>query len=179
MLNNVAKVKIFTDLSEKVRIYSMRVLMPNGILVTVEKEIPAAETRISFNGREMRFCERATELGYANGIGFFARVPDYCGVATGESFFIGNLSNEFVREVLATLVRQEYLDLSDLRLQKTQPMVSNYKFDNGVSGAYMLHGFEAGMCCAEAVPFMGMATPSVGEAEDAEDAEDTGEEDEQ
>lgn len=156
----------------------MRILTPNGTLVTLEAAIPSIETRIPFNGREMRFCERATSLASANGIGFFTRVHDNCGVATGESFFIGNLSNEFVREVLATLMRQEYLDLSDLKLQKTQPVVSNYKFDNGISGAYILRGFEAGMCCAEAfVPFMDGAFPAASEAEDVEDDEDTGEED--
>ena len=154
----------------------MRVLMPNGTLVTVEAAIPSIETRIPFNGREMRFCERATSLASANGIGFFARVHDNFGMAA-QDVFIGNIPNGLVREILATLVRQEYLDLSDLKLQKTQPMVSNYKFDGGISRSYMLRGFEAGMCCAEAVPFMGMATPSAGEAEDAEDAEDAGEED--
>ena len=35
----------------------MRVMMPNGTLVTVEKAIPVNELRISFNGREMRLCE--------------------------------------------------------------------------------------------------------------------------
>lgn len=158
----------------------MRILTPNGTLVTVEVAIPSIETRIPFNGREMRFCERATSLASANGIGFFTRVHDNCGVATGESFFIGNLSNEFVREVLATLMRQKYLNLSDLNIQKTQPVVSNYKFDNGISGAYMLRGLEAGMCCAEAfVPFMGGSCSVASEAEDAENDEDAGEEDEQ
>ena len=64
--------------------------------------------------------------------------------------------------VLASLVRQGYVDLSDLKLQKTQPLVSQYKFDNGTSGAYLIFGYEASACLAAVpgYPFMGMAAPA-------------------
>lgn len=90
-----------------------------------------------------------------------------------------NLKNDLVRGVLASLVRQGYVDLSDLKLQKTQPLVSQYKFDNGTSGAYLIFGYEASACLAAVpgYPFMGMAAPAVNNAEDSEDAEDAGEED--
>lgn len=159
----------------------MRVMMPNGTLVTVEKAIPVNELRISFNGREMRLCERATEIGCANGISFLTRIHDNCGMPT-EDTFIGNLRNESVREVLESLVRDGYVDLSGsgLKLQKARLMAiaSDFKFDNGESGAYLLQGYEA--ACFTAVPgyppFMGMggAIPTMSKVEDAEDA---GEED--
>ena len=158
----------------------LRVLMPNGALVTVEKAIPVNELRISYNGREMRLCERATEIGCANGLSFLTRVHDNCGMPMGDTF-IGNLRNEFVREVLESLVRDGYVDLSGLKLQKVRLMAiaSDYKFDNGESGAYLLQGYEA--ACFTAVsgypPLMSGAFPTMSKAEDVEDEEDAGEED--
>ena len=153
----------------------MRVMMPNGTVMTIEKVCAVSEQRIAFNGREVRLCECATDIALANGVSFLseANVHD---IATGGTTLLGNLSNDFVREVLASLVRQGYVDLSGLKLQKAQPMVSSYVFDNGASGAYMLQGFEANMCCANALgyhPFMAGDCPVESEAEDVkEDGEE-------
>ena len=152
----------------------MRVLMPNGIVMTVEKVISVCETRLESNGRSVRLCEGATDIAFANAIAFFPEGSAHgaCGMASGDAFLIGNLSNEFARGVLASLVRQGYVDLSGLKLQKAQLPVSCYVLDGGASEAYMIQGFEVNMCCG--YPFMGMAAPAVSNAEDAEDA---GEED--
>lgn len=166
----------------------MRVMLPNGNVLSLSKAIAITELRVAFNGRDMRFSEKAADIAYANAIAFITEggVQDICDVTMGGTVLLGNLSNDFVRGVLSSLVRQGYTDLSDLKLQKTQPLVSQYKFDNGASGAYLLKGYEASACFAT-VPFMGMGGvfPAVSEAEDAadaedaEDAEDAGEEDEQ
>lgn len=161
----------------------MRAMLPNGSVLSLSKAIPIAELKVAFNGRDMRFSEKAADIAYANAIAFITEggVQDICDVTMGGTVLLGNLSNDFVRGVLSSLVRQGYTDLSDLKLQKTQPLVSQYKFDNGASGAYMLQGYEASACFATVpgYPFMGMGGvfPAVSEAEDAEDAEDAGEED--
>lgn len=162
----------------------MRVLMPNGNLLSIKKAIAVAEMRVAFNGRDIRLCEKASDIAAANAIVFLseAGVQDICDVTMGGTALLGNLKNDLVRGVLASLVRQGYVDLSDLKLQKTQPLVSQYKFDNGTSGAYLIFGYEASACLAAVpgYPFMGMAAPAVNNAEDsedAEDAEDAGEED--
>lgn len=147
----------------------MRVMMPNYTIMTVEKTIAVSELRLKFNGRDVRLCECATDIVYANAIAFF---PETNSMTTGGAVLLGNLSNEFVREALASLVRDGHIDLTGLKLQGTQPLVSSYVVDNGVSGAYMLKGYEVNMCCAHELgyPFMGGAIPAVSEAEDVDDA---------
>ena len=161
----------------------MRVMLSNGNVLSISKAVAVTETRVAFNGRDVRLCEKASDIAYANAIAFITEggVQDICDVTMGGTVLLGNLSNDFVRGVLSSLVRQGYTDLSDLRLQKTQPLVSNYVFDNGASRAYMLQGYEASASFA-AVPFMGMggafpAGNNAEDVEDAEDAEDAGEED--
>lgn len=149
----------------------MRVMMPNGTVMTIEKVCAVSEQRIAFNGREVRLCECATDIDSANGVSFLSK-SNVHDIATGGTALLGNLSNDFVREVLASLVRQGYVDLSGLKLQKAQPMVSSYVFDNGASGAYMLQGFEANMCCANALgyhPFMAGDCPVESKAKDVEE----------
>ncbi len=151
----------------------MRVMMPNGTVMEVAKVVVVCEQRFEFNERSHRLCECATNIAYANGVVFF---PDQ-DIATGGAVMLGNLSNEFCQGVLASLVRQGYTDLSGLKLQKAQPLVSSYVFDHGASGAYMLQGYEVGMCCANVLgcpPFVAGESPVASEAEDGEDG---GEED--
>lgn len=160
----------------------MRVMLPNANVLSIKKAIAVTEMRVAFNGRDIRLCEKtASDIADANAIAFIteAGVQDICDVTMGGTVLLGNLKNDFVRGVLSSLVRQGYTDLSDLRLQKTQPLVSNYVFDNGASGAYMLQGYEASACFAAVpgYPFMGGAFPAANNAanvEDAEDAEDEG-----
>ena len=156
----------------------MRVLMPNGNLLAIKKAIAVAEMRVAFNGRDIRLCEKASDIADANAIVFLpeAGVQDICDVTLGGAALLGNLKNDLVRSVLASLVRQGYVDLSDLKLQKTQPLVSHYKSDNGASGAYLIFGYEASACLAAVpeYPFMGGAFPAMSEAGDAEDSEDVG-----
>ena len=99
----------------------MRVMMPNGTVMAIEKAVAVSEQRIVFNGREVRLCECATDIALANGVSFLSEAK-VNGFATGGTTLLGNLSNDFVREVLASLVQQGYVDLSDLKLQKTQPV---------------------------------------------------------
>lgn len=150
----------------------MRVLMPNGTVMSVEKAIAISEKRLTFNGKDIRLCESATDIVYANAVAFFPETSVHGGMATGDAILFGNLSNEFVREVLASLVQQGYIDLSGLKLQKVQLSASHYVFDQGESDAYMVQGCGVDMCFG--YPFMGMAAPAVNNAEDVEDA---GEED--
>lgn len=154
----------------------MRVMLPKGIIMSVERVIAVSEQRMAFNGRDVRLCEGASDIAYANAIAFFsgASVHGNCGMATGDAVLFGNLSNGFVREVLDSLVRQGYVDLSGLKLQKAQLPASCYVFDNGASEAYMIQGYDVNMCCG--YPFMGVIPAAVNNAE-AEDAEDAGEED--
>ncbi|MDE6590233.1 MAG: hypothetical protein K2K53_07810, partial [Oscillospiraceae bacterium] len=160
------------------------VMLPNGNVLSIKKALAASELRMDFNGRNIRLCETAINIADANAISFLceAAVQDICNVTPGNDVFIGNLRNEFVREVLESLVRDGYVDLSGLKLQKVRLMSipSDYKFDNGESGAYLLQGYEAASCFTAVPgypPLMGRGGAIFAVAEDAEDAEDTGEED--
>lgn len=150
----------------------MRILMPNGEVIEVKKAIAVSEQRIAFNGRDVRLCEKASDMAFANAIVFSEESVH--GMAPEEATLLGNLENGFVRGVLASLVQQGYADLSGLRLQKEQLPTSSYVFDHGKSQPYMLQGFEATMCCASALgyPFMGGNFSVASEAEDAEDTEE-------
>ena len=148
----------------------MRIMLPNGTVMTVEKAIAFCEQRVAFNGRVDRMCERAADLTFANALGFYQDVHGSFNVITGGTTLICNLTNEFVREVLESLVRQGYVDLSDLKLQKKQPLTSQYVFDNGASGGYILQGLEADMNCT-GYPFVNGPIPTLSEGEDAEECE--------
>ena len=150
----------------------MRILMPNGEVIEVKKAIAVSEQRIAFNGRDVRLCEKASDMAFANAIVFSEESVH--GMAPEEAILLGNLENGFVRGVLASLVQQGYADLSGLRLQKEQLPTSSYVFDHGKSQPYMIRGFEATMCCASALgyPFMGGNFSVASEAEDAEDTEE-------
>ena len=154
----------------------MRVMMPNGTVMTIEKVCAVSEQRIAFNGREVRLCECATDIDLANGVSFLSKANVH-DIATGGTALLVTLANDFVREVLASLVRQGYVDLSGLKLQKAQPMVSSYVFDNGASGAYMLQGFEANMCCANALGYHPLIAWDCPVESEAKDVKEDGEED--
>ena len=158
----------------------MRVLLPTGTIMEVAKVVAVCELRLFFNGRDMRLCKRASDVVFANAIAFFpeTRAYDGCGMAPADSVMIGNLDNSFISAVLTSLVESAHINLSDLKLQKKQPLATQYVFDNGKSDAYMLSGFEVNMDCADTMgyPFVNGQFPTVCEAEDAED-EDAGEED--
>lgn len=161
----------------------MRVLLPTGTIMEVAKVVAVCEQRLFFNGRDMRLCERASEAVFANAIAFFHDAHGSFDVAAGGAVLLGNLSNSFISVILASLVQEGYIDLSDLKLQKKQPLTSHYKFDNGVSDAYLLSGFEVNMSCAETMgyPSMSGGCPVWSEDDDTEEDdtedEDAGEED--
>ena len=48
----------------------MRVLTPNGNVIEVEKAEAIVEKRVSFNGRDIRACQRIVFFG-ENGVGFY------------------------------------------------------------------------------------------------------------
>lgn len=155
----------------------MQVLLPNGTLMSVEKVVAVCEQRVPFNGRKNRLCECASELAYANAMAFSpaeaSRGIDCFSLSTSGTVLIGNLSNEFVRETLSALTAQGYCDLSGLKLQKSKPSVNSYVCDNGESAAYILQGYEASVCCGNALglPLMSWAPP-VDEAEDEAEEDD-------
>ena len=155
----------------------MRVMLPNGTVMEVAKVVAVCEKRLSYNDRDIRLCEKAADIVYANGVAFFPDAHGSFDVATGGAVLLGNLSNSFISVVLDSLVQEGAIDLSDLKLQKKQPLTTQYVFDNGVSDAYMLNGFEVNMSCAETMgyPFVNGPFPAVCEAEDED--EDAGEED--
>lgn len=178
-LYHVSKAIIFTDLSGK-GLSKMRVMLPNGTAMEIAKVVAVCEQRLVFNGRDMRLCERTQDVALANGLGLFTQVNSSFNVVTEGTVLLGNLSNEFVRGVLSSLAQFGWVDLTDLKLQEKQPLTTQYVFDNGKSGAYILQGFDANMSCADALPFVNGPFPS-SEAEDVgereSEGEDTGEED--
>ena len=117
------QILIISDSSEKVRI-KMRVLLPTGTIMEVAKVVAVCEQRLTYNGRDLRLCEKAADIAYANGIGLFPEAQGSFDVATGNAIMLGNLSNEVVREVLTSLVIKEWVDLSSLKLQKKQLMTT-------------------------------------------------------
>ena len=155
----------------------MRVMLPNGTVMEVAKVVAVCEKRLSYNDRDIRLCEKAADIVYANGVAFFPDAHGSFDVATGGAVLLGNLSNSFISVILASLVQEGAIDLSDLKLQKKQPLTTQYVFDNGVSDAYLLQGFEVNMSCADALgyPSISGGCPVWSEAEDED--EDAGEED--
>ena len=155
----------------------MRVMLPNGTVMEVAKVVAVCEQRLTFNDRDIRLCEKAADIVYANGVAFFADAHGSFDVATGGAVLLGNLSNSFISVILASLVQEGAIDLSDLKLQKKQPLTTQYVFDNGKSDAYMLSGFEVSLSCADALgyPSISGGCPVWSEAEDED--EDAGEED--
>ena len=73
----------------------MRVMMPNGTVMEVAKVVAVCEQRLTYNGRDMRLCEKSTDIVYANGLGFFPNAQGSFDVATGDAVLLGNLSNSF------------------------------------------------------------------------------------
>ena len=156
----------------------MRVLLPTGTIMEVAKVVAVCEQRLTYNGRDLRLCEKASDIAYANGIGLFHEARGSFDVATGnDAIMLGNLSNEVVREVLTSLVIKEWVDLSSLKLQKKQLMTTQYVFDNGVTDPYLLSGFEVNIGCADAMgyPSVSGGCPVWSEAEDTGERESEGE----
>lgn len=85
----------------------MRVLLPTGTVMEVAKVVAVCEQRLFFNGRDMRLCERASDVVFANALGFFPNAQGSFDVATGDAVLLGNLSNSFISVVLASLVQGE------------------------------------------------------------------------
>lgn len=143
----------------------------------VAKVVAVSEKRLTYNGRDLRLCEKAADIAYANGIGLFPEAQGSFDVATVNAVMLGNLSNEVVREVLTSLVIKEWVDLSSLKLQKKQLMTTQYVFDNGVSDAYLLSGFEVNVSCADVMgyPSVSGGCPVWSEAEDTGERESEGE----
>lgn len=160
----------------------MRVLI-NGTAMEVERIVPICEQRYAYNGREDRKVETASKIDYANGLAFLPAQNSghdiFC-AAIGSSFMpvmLGNLSNAFVKETLASLTKQGFADFSDLKLQKEKIVTASYTFDNGESDAYMVRGYEVNMCFGSPMtgfPFMNGENPAESDAEDAyaDDGED-------
>lgn len=108
------------------------------------------EYRYTGNGVKHRSLEEANKLEYANGIMFVVETSTGNYFDGNKTFFIGNLSNEKVREILSTLNSEGYFDISEWQFQDAPSTINlseyalGFLFDNGESLPYICHEYEAG-----------------------------------
>jgi hypothetical protein len=97
----------------------MKIIMPSGKIRKVSSVTPFCEEIRSFNGRQVIYKEEASEIRYARGI--------LIHIAGGQDnifelpqFYVGNLSNEKVREIQKQLAENGYFDFQTLEYQKIE-----------------------------------------------------------
>lgn len=103
---------------------SMRILTPRGRVVNVIKVIPYAEVQSEINGDKRNRAEAASDLSVnPTGLKIFLKREIEAFAAT--SIYVGNLPTEKVKEVISSLLTDEYYDLSQFKYQ-------DIKIDNSV-----------------------------------------------
>ncbi len=149
----------------------MRILTPKGILVEVLKAEPFVETRVQFNGDEVRLCQIAKDKNQMSGLYFTLASSDSgIGFLNQNNSLIGNLKLEKVEEIMHELLTKGYADLSVLEYQPAPEQDKLTVFDAGESlpyyvdktiGSTVYAPASADMLLGGNVPFsmgMGMAS---------------------
>lgn len=121
----------------------------NGIL-KVEKVEPVVEKRDLFNGTVNRRVAVAKDMTQdISGLLFsFTSTASQFGLdafqADESKMLVGNFKREVVEELLDSLLKNGYADLSGYSYQPSED-ITKLKFDNGKSDPYFLRGFAATM----------------------------------
>lgn len=119
----------------------MRLKDIDGSVFEIFKACPVVENRIDFNKKIKRLIEYAREGVKPNAILFEKkRVNSGLAFDNNIEILVGNLSACTVEEILNSLNKNGYADISNLNYQEPMPSVYNYKFDNGNSEAYHVKG---------------------------------------
>lgn len=122
----------------------MRLKDANGSIKTVTEVIAAVELRHDFNGTKRRLLEPCKgSTVEPNALVFIyggsAQQPMCMGspfTSAEDKLLLGNLTSEQAEEIVSSLLKDGYADISGLKMQKQQLIVDQYKTDGGQSGAY-------------------------------------------
>lgn len=122
----------------------------NGSIMEFVKVEPIVEKRESFNGTANRGVAVAKDMTQdISGLLFsFASSASQFGLdafqADESKMLVGNFKREVVEELLDSILKNGYADLSGYSYQPSED-ITKLKFDNGKSAPYFLRGFAATM----------------------------------
>lgn len=122
----------------------------NGTIMEVVKVEPIVEKRDIFNGTVNRRVAVAKDMREdISGLLFsFTSTASQFGLdafqADESKMLVGNFKREVVEELLDSILKNGYADLSGYSYQPSED-ITKLKFDNGKSAPYFLRGFAATM----------------------------------
>lgn len=116
----------------------------NGSIKTVSEVIAAVEFRHTFNGSKRRLlepCKDGSVKPNALVFAFDDRVQPMgvfqpFGGGCEDRLVLGNLAAEKAEEIITSLLKEGYADISGIKLQKHQYALDKYVMDDGKSDAY-------------------------------------------
>lgn len=118
---------------------SVRVLGATGKMFEASYVIPMVEARINFNGRTERRFEMAKSLDEnPTGLMFISKINnlDWTWISMKNQIeYIGNISTEVIREILAFMLVEGFYNFSDWDYQKENDL-NKIILDNGKSQPY-------------------------------------------
>lgn len=127
----------------------MKLKMQNGSIVEVMKVDPVVEKRDSFNGEVQRRVAVARDMEQdISGVLFHIQHPCanmgvFSPCSSGNDILVGNLSRDAVEEIMDSMLKNGYADISGYSYQKEHQCIYSTVFDNGKSDPYYLLDFAA------------------------------------
>lgn len=121
----------------------------NGSIVEVAKVDPIVEKRDSFNGEVQRRVAVAKDMEQdISGVLFHIQHPCanmgvFSPCSSSNDILDGNLSREAVEEIMDSMLKNGYADISGYSYQKEHQCIFSTVFDNGKSDPYYLLDFAA------------------------------------
>lgn len=93
---------------------NIRIVLPSGMVASVESVKPITEKIFMFNGKRRRLVEYASDMKKeSNGVSISVRAEQGFGFGVcGNNIIVGNLSNEKVQEILKQIGEKGYYDFS-------------------------------------------------------------------
>lgn len=93
---------------------SIRIVLPSGMVASVESVKPITEKIFMFNGKRRRLVEYASDMKKeSNGVSISVRAEQGFGFGVcGNSIIVGNLPNEKVQDILKQIGEKGYYDFS-------------------------------------------------------------------
>lgn len=121
----------------------------NGSIVKVAKADPIVEKRDNFNGEKQRRVSVAKDMEQdISGVLFHVERSTACmdvfgSCSASNDILVGNLNRETVEEIMDSLLKNGYADISGYSYQKEHQCIPDTVFDNGKSAPYYLLDFSA------------------------------------
>lgn len=95
---------------------SIRIVLPSGMVASVENVKPITERIFNFNGKRRRLIEYASDMKKeSNGVCISAKLEQGFGIGVcSNNIIVGNLPNEKVQEILKQIGEKGYYDFSQI-----------------------------------------------------------------